>query len=286
MQFKEKRMKKLFIVLLITCAGLFAQAQKSEIGGMVGASFYLGDINPTSLFANSQVCGGLIYRYNFSPRWALKSNILFAQVQASDYENNNQYARNLSFRSPITEISAQMELNFFNLFNIPARNHFSPYIYLGIAAFSFNPQAEFNGRYYNLQSLGTEGQGIEGQQDPYSLFSVAIPFGMGLKWNIGKYVSLGAEWGMRYTFTDYLDDVSGVYFDQDILILQKGEVVAQLADRSVVKNLPGTQRGNSTIKDWYSFAVFTATFKIGNQDTSCNIRYNVKPKRNNSGRKY
>ena len=87
-------MKKLFIVLLITCAGLFAQAQKSEIGGMVGASFYLGDINPTSLFANSQVCGGLIYRYNFSPRWALKSNILFAQVQASDYENNNQYARN------------------------------------------------------------------------------------------------------------------------------------------------------------------------------------------------
>jgi hypothetical protein len=137
-----------------------------------------------------------------------------------------------------------------------------------------------------LQSLGTEGQGIEGQMDPYSLVSVAIPFGIGLKWNVGKYVSLGAEWGMRYTFTDYLDDVSGVYFDQDILILQKGEVVAQLADRAVIKNQPGTQRGNATIKDWYSFAVFTATFKIGNEDTSCHIRYNVKPKRNNSGRKY
>ena len=115
-------MKKLFIVLLITCAGLFAQAQKSEIGGMVGASFYLGDINPTSLFANSQVCGGLIYRYNFSPRWALKSNILFAQVQASDYENNNQYARNLSFRSPITEISAQKELIYFNLISLNCKD--------------------------------------------------------------------------------------------------------------------------------------------------------------------
>jgi hypothetical protein len=279
-------MKKIFIVLLLGCLGLNSIAQKSEIGGMVGTSFYLGDLNPTSLFPSIQPCGGIIYRYNFNPRWALKANIIFAEVKASDSENNNQYARNLSFKSPITEISSQVELNFFNLFNIPARNHFSPYIYLGLSVFSFNPQAELNGRYYDLQSLGTEGQGIEGQNDPYSLVSMAIPFGFGVKWNIGKYISLGAEWGMRYTFTDYLDDVSTVYFDQDILLTQKGEVVAQLADRSVIKNLPGTQRGNEHIKDWYSFAVFTATFKIGNQDTSCNIKYNVKPKKNNSGRKY
>lgn len=286
MHIKVKRMKKLLIVLLFGCFGLISNAQKSEIGGMVGTSFYLGELNPTSLFANIQPCGGIIYRYNFNPRFALKANLLFAEVQASDYDNNNQYARNLSFRSPITEISTQLELNFLNLYNIPARNHFAPYIYLGLSIFSFNPQAEYEGRFYDLQSLGTEGQGLEGQKDPYSLVSIAIPFGIGVKWNVGKYVSLGAEWGMRYTFTDYLDDVSGVYFDQDILQAQKGDMVANLADRSAIKNIPGTQRGNTTLKDWYSFAVFTATFKIGNEDTSCHIRYNVKPKKNNSGRKY
>ncbi len=279
-------MKKLIFVLLLSCFGFSSIAQKSEIGGMFGTSFYLGDLNPTSLFPSIQPCGGIIYRYNFNPRWALKANIIFAEVKASDSENNNNYARNLSFKSPITEISSQLELNFFNLYNIPARNHFAPYIFLGISAFSFNPQAELNGRWYDLQSLGTEGQGLSQDLNPYSLVSVAIPFGIGLKWNIGKYVSIGAEWGMRYTFTDYLDDVSGVYFDQDILLAQKGEIVAQLADRAEIKNLPGTQRGNEHLKDWYSFAVFTATFKIGNENTSCNIRYNVKPKKNNSGRKY
>jgi hypothetical protein len=279
-------MKKLFIAVVFICFGLISNAQRSEIGGMVGTSFYMGDLNPRTLFPNFQTCGGIIYRYNLSSRWALKSNILFAQVEASDQLTNNNYARNLSFRSPITEISTQLELNFFNLYNIPARNHFSPYIYIGIDIFSFNPQAELNGVYYDLQSLGTEGQGLEGNDQPYNLVSLAIPFGMGIKVNAGKYVSFGVEWGMRYTFTDYLDDVSGFYYDNEYLKFQKGNTVAQLADRAVVKNEAGTQRGNSHTKDWYSFAVFTATFKIGNEDTSCRIRYNFKPKMNNRGSKY
>lgn len=279
-------MKKKLIFIFLLGLSTFGFAQKSEIGGMVGGSFYLGELNPTTLFGSTRPAGALLYRYNFNPRWALKANILFAEVTASDAVNNNQYPRNLSFRSPIAEISAQVELNFFNLYNIPARNHFSPYIFTGISVFSFNPKAELNGRWYDLQSFGTEGQGLEGEPDPYSLVSMAIPFGMGLKWNLGKYFSVGAEWGMRLTFTDYLDDVSGVYYDQDVLIQQRGEVVAQLADRSVEKNMPGTQRGDATINDWYSFAALTFTFRIGNEDTSCQIRYKAKPKRNNSGRKH
>ena len=279
-------MKKGIITLVFVCFGMIATAQKSEIGGMVGTSFYMGDLNPSTLFPSFQPCGGIIYRYNFNPRWALKTNILFAEVEASDQLTNDNYARNLSFKSPITEISAQIELNFFNLYNIPSRNHFSPYIYIGIDVFSFNPKAELNEVYYDLQSLGTEGQGIIEDFQPYNLVSLAIPFGMGIKYNAGKYVSFGLEWGMRYTFTDYLDDVGGVYFDNETLQIQKGNVVAQLADRSDIIHTAGTQRGNETTSDWYSFAVFTATFKIGNEDTSCNIRYNLKPKRNNRGTKY
>lgn len=279
-------MKKLIFSLTILCFGLISNAQRSEIGGMFGTSFYMGDLNPSTLFPNFKPCGGILYRYNFDSRWALKANILFADVEASDLTTNSGYSRNLSFRSPITEISAQVELNFFELYNIPARNHFSPYIYVGIDVFSFNPQAQLNGVYYDLQSLGTEGQGLIEDFQPYSLVSMAIPFGMGLKLNAGKHVSFGLEWGMRYTFTDYLDDVSGVYFDNETLKIQKGNLVAQFADRSDIIHEAGTQRGNSKTKDWYSFAVFTMTFKIGNEDTSCNIRYNIKPKRNNSGTKY
>lgn len=272
-------MKKLLYLFILLICSLSLNAQKSEVGPFFGTSFYIGDLNPTSLFANPKLVGGILYRYNFNPRWALKANILFANVAASDYRNNNQYERNLSFRSPITEIGAEVELNFFNLYNTSGRNRITPYIFAGIAVFSFNPQAELNGQYYDLQPLGTEGQGMEGEKDFYSLTSVAIPFGLGVKVNIGRYISFGLEWGMRYTFTDYLDDVGGNYYDNDLLRDARGDIVADLADRSPFVHPAGTGRGNITTKDLYSFLGGSVTFKFGNEDRYCDLKHKPKIRR-------
>ena len=87
---------------------------------------------------------------------------------------------------------------------------------------------------------------------------------------------IGVEWGMRFTFTDYLDDVSGTYYDNFLLQEARGEFVAKLADRSATLHEAGAGRGNSTTKDFYSFAGATITFKIGNEDRSCDIRYNAR----------
>ena len=83
---------------------------------------------------------------------------------------------------------------------------------------------------------------------------------------------------MRYTFTDYLDDVKGEYYDNDILRRERGDIVADLADRSEILHEAGSARGNIKTKDLYSFAVFMATFKIGNEDRTCDIRYQAKPR--------
>lgn len=272
-------MKKHFIIFLMLICSFPVFAQKSEIGAMVGTSFYLGDLNPRTVFGMPQVAGGIIYRYNFTPRWALKADILFAQVAGSDAVTNKNYERNLSFTSPITEISAQVELNFFRLYNARGKNFFSPYIFAGIAVFSFNPQAvDIDGTNYALQHLGTEGQGLEGEKDFYSLVNCAIPFGIGIKFNVARYISIGAEWGMRYTFTDYLDDVSGNYYDNETLNNARGAAIARLADKSEVLHEAGTGRGNSTTKDLYSFAGITLTFKFGEVDKTCDLRTNVKRK--------
>ncbi len=262
------------------CACFFqGVAQRSELGAMVGTSFYLGDLNPRKLFGMPQLAGGIIYRYNFTPRWAIKADILFAQVEGDDAVTNKHYERNLSFKSPITEISVQAELNFFKLYNERGKNFFSPYIFAGISVFSFNPQAQdIDGTWYALQHLGTEGQGLEGERDYYSLCNVAIPFGIGIKFNVARYVSIGAEWGMRYTFTDYLDDVSGNYYDNQTLLEQRGPAVARLADKAEKLHEAGTGRGNNTNKDLYSFAGVTVTFKFGDTNHSCDIRTNVKRK--------
>ncbi len=270
-------MKRFFLFLIVILLAFPAVAQKSELGFFGGTSFYLGDLNRNKLFAKSQFAGGVVYRYNVSPRWAVRANIIFASVQGSDMETNNQDPRNLSFRSPITEISAQVELNFLRLYTDREKNKFAPYIFGGFAVFSFNPKTELDGKIYDLQPLGTEGQGMEGEKKKYSLTSFAIPFGMGLKYNISKVMTIGIEWGMRLTFTDYLDDVSGTYYDNMTLHVERGELVAKLADRSDVLHEAGTGRGNVTTKDWYSFAGVTITLRFGNEDKTCHIDNGKRP---------
>lgn len=254
-----------FVVLFsFTAVMTPVKAQNSEFGIFAGTSFYLGELNPTTLFAQPGMAGGFVYRYNLTPRWAFKADFIFSNVSASDATTNGGYARNLSFFSPITEFSAEAELNFFKLYNQTRKNRFTPYIFAGITCFSFDPQATLNSTTYELQSLGTEGQGLIDQPKRYSLTNFAIPFGIGFRFTIGRYFSIGAEWGMRYTFTDYLDDVGGVYYNNDDLREQRGDIVADLADRSKILHQAGEQRGNITTTDLYSFAGVIATVKFGN----------------------
>jgi hypothetical protein len=283
--------KKNCLIILFLIASLLCHAQRSEVGTMIGTSFYFGDLNSIP-FQNAKFAGGLVYRYNFSPRWALKANILFGKIAATDKKNHslgkdangnyfwNYKDRGLSFVSPISEISAQVEVNFFNVYNVSHLNQISPYLFGGVALFSFNPQAKYQDKIYNLQPIGTEGQGRERMPKKYPLTGFAIPFGIGFKANIGRYLSVGAEWGLRFTFTDYLDDVGGLYYDFSDAKIQAAskEVVEFFADPSAHKHTYNSQRYSTKKTDWYSFAGVIITVRIGNEDRICDIRTNVKLK--------
>lgn len=279
----------LFVAVLVTPFREI-KSQNSEIGACVGTMFYLGDLNQTKLFKLNlkdkslnqlHIAGGFMYRYNISPRFAFKADFLFGKVSSTDV-GTDMANRNFNFFSPITEFSAEIELNFFELYNTTGKNRFSPYIFAGITLFSFNPQTSYNDEIYELHSLGTEGQGLEGGPKPYSLTSAAIPFGIGIKATIGRYFAIGAEWGMRWTFTDYLDDVGGRYYDNDALRANYGNLVADLADRSpeildvegnpLPRHVGGHARGNETTNDAYSFACITLTVKFGNEDRACRLK--------------
>ena len=286
-------MKKNCLIFLCLIVSYFCQAQRSEVGAMIGTSFYFGDLNNMP-FRDAKFAGGLIYRYNFTPRVALKANILFGKVSASDEknhsirkDNNGNYLwdykeRGLSFSSPITEISAQLEINFFNVYNVAHKNQISPYLFGGIAVFSFNPQAVCNEITYDLQPIGTEGQGRVDMPKKYALTGFAIPFGIGFKANIGKYVCVGAEWGLRFTFTNYLDDVGGLYYDfspyEGKISSESLEVITHFADPSTPKHAYRSQRYSTIKTDWYSFAGVIVTVRIGNEDRTCDLKTNVKIK--------
>jgi hypothetical protein len=242
-------------------------AQKTnEIGLFLGGSYYIGELNPTGhLNSLTRPAAGIVYRHNFGYRLSLAGSGIIGSVQGIDARTSSfeQQQRNLSFRSRIYELAARMEFNFVEYKIGDERNQFTPFMFLGLSVFNFNPKASYNSQWVALQPLKTEGQA-----KGYLRTQLAIPFGAGVKMNLAKRIGLVVEWGMRKTFTDYLDDVSTVYANPADLAAN-GPAAVALADRSGASDNIGRQRGNPRTKDWYCFTGLTLTFQLSDKPKSC-----------------
>lgn len=236
----------------------------------LGGSYYIGDLNPTGHFNSyTKPAGGIGLRHNYNTRFATRANMFFGGIRGDDSKSTSPYLkqRNLNFKSPITELSIMGEFNFFDYRMNDLHKFVSPYSFIGISLFHFRPKGLFTNTTTNekswteLQPLKTEGQGKK-----YWLWQVSIPFGVGFKLNLSEKIDLALEWGMRKTFTDYLDDVSKTYPDPSIFNKGAG---AKASDPSNLINNTDRQRGNSKNKDWYSFAGVIIGFRFGHATTYC-----------------
>lgn len=274
-------MKHALVIIALICT-FQAHSQYHEVGAMVGTSYYVGELNPAlSLPGEYSLGGGLIYRYNFNDRVAFKGSILYGRVHGDDADSDVDWNknRNLQFRSDIFEFSGQIEINFLTYEIGDEKRPSSPYLFAGLSIFKYTPQAEFNDRWVDLQPLGTEGQGIEGFEDRYTLTQVSIPLGIGYKFNIWRSIGGAVEWGIRRTFTDYIDDVSTTYVDPILLAEENGPLAAALADRTLEPLGPeagnaGYQRGEPNLNDWYIFTGVMITYKIGQPRIKCPGAFN------------
>lgn len=272
-------MKARYLILILIFSIKTLSAQFSEIGVMLGTTYYLGDLN-NKHFKNGNVAAGLIYRYSFNTRVTFRMNILIGKVEGYDdaSDNINNVNRNQSFRSNISELGAMIEINYYSYVTGDKKTRFTTYIMGGISYFKMNPKAKYLDVWYELQPLGTEGQGLANGPSRYNLDAFALPFGMGAKINLFGRVAVSLEYSMRFTTTDYLDDVSTIYYDNDEIRNQVGDVAAELADRRLNKETEltgidgrgtGLQRGNSNQKDWYGFAGIFITMRLGRKPTTC-----------------
>lgn len=267
----SKKLYKIAALLLVAVViiGKDAVAQYSEIGIGAGVSFYMGDLNPETPFKQPMPAGGVFYRYNFNDRFSARGMASVGYLKGDDAKSDvqSQLDRNLNFQSWLFEFAITGEFNFFKYAPGDMKHPITPYLFGGIAVFKFNPTTvAADGNRYELQPLGTEGQGTTFYPDrkKYSLTTASIPFGLGVKANLSKTFSVGLEWGMRYAFTDYIDDVSGTYAAPDVIQAERGDIAYELANRSNLTDevLEGRQRGNSKTNDWYSFAMVTLSFNI------------------------
>ena len=265
------RIQLIFIITFATSFGSIAQQFRpnTEIGVLIGTSYYLGDLNTTH-FNQPSFTSGLIIRKNIDRRFAYKAEVMYLNVKSDERNSGDTIARDrgLHFKSPIYELSGQVEFNFLPFQPENPLYTWTPYVYTGISIFHFNPKAENQfGEFVDLQELGTEGQGttLFPDRKKYSLIQYAIAMGGGFKIAVNPSFNIILEYGVRKTFTDYLDDVSTTYPGN---LLDMTNEAVYMSDPSASHNL-GEERGDPDKKDWYSFAGITLSFKLNNNTKGC-----------------
>lgn len=272
--FKRGFYRYILIVGIIGFSGFKSCAQTGwEAGLWIGAGHYFGDLNTRYNLEKPGEAFGLMARYNFNDRVALKFAGNYGVISASDVYSKNPFEidRNLSFRSPVMEVSAQGEFNFLPFTHGSKDAFFSPYFLLGASVFQFNPQTYYLNKWVDLRPLGTEGQ-FKGKE--YYTVSSAFLFGVGLKYDLSERWSMQLELSGRNTFTDYLDDVSTVYPNKRNLFLERGNVgslAVALSDRSLStaagsnsSDKSGFMRGNADNRDAFVFMEVGFLYFFGN----------------------
>lgn len=221
---------------------LVPNTPSTEIGVFGGVSYYNGEVNPASQFNPTFMdwAAGAIVRRNINSRWAIRLNGMYGNVKGNQLTNTNQSINGVTFESKIYELSGMAEFNFFPYCVANDIIYFTPYLFGGLGGFRFNPVSTESA---NTSLANTNPEGVA-----YSNFSIALPFGFGLKAKFSNRFLIGAEWGVRKTWTDYLDDVSTSYLSTN------------------------RQRGNSKNKDYYSFAGLTLTVRLGPKITTCHFQ--------------
>lgn len=265
----------LLSLILLVSTSVMGQSHngrsRSELGGMIGGSYYLGDLNPYKQFYQTNLSGGLIYRFNLHPRASFRATLMYGKVEAYDSDSKRAVIqdRNLSFSSTIFEAAGGFEINYFPFQLGHDRYKGTAYLFGELAMFRMNPKAVTdNGGEVELADLGTEGQGSSlSNKKQYGRFQVAIPFGFGAKIALGSSACLGFEFGIRKTFTDFLDDVhASAYVDPVLLAQENGPTAAEMSNRSISGARYG-QRGNASTKDWYVMSGISLTFRLGQPGT-------------------
>lgn len=236
--------------------------QTLEIGVKGGAAYYVGDLNPSKQFCNPTLQYGAIARYNIDPRWTFRLDYSHGTVEGSDAIYKFRPERGLSFHTKFDELNFIVEFNFLEYYTGIKKRSFSPYFFGGASVFMFNTYT-LDGS-VELRPLMTEGQ-----ERPYSPVSWGIPFGFGFKFGLGSRIGIAMEWQMLKTFTDYIDDVSGLYPESHVIDEETGyDYTDPTGNYSA-----GMQRGDSKSNDWLGFASLSITYKINlPKREMCNLK--------------
>lgn len=179
----------ILMIIILAMGVLQGNAQeakyKFDIGGGIGVSGYLGDVNESNLYKHPGISAEASFRYIANARLAIRG--IFKAVSLSGNSNDFDIifpeGKAYEFNSWAYDLGARMEFNFFSYGigeTYKKLKRWSPYL-----------------------SLGT---GVTmASSDGSSSFAMNIPMGFGVKYKLRQRLNLGMEFTMTKVFGDKVD---------------------------------------------------------------------------------
>jgi Domain of unknown function (DUF6089) len=179
-------------------------SQSYEIGVLVGGANYQGDLADGGIvLKETRPAYGAIMRYTPLKFLSIRMGFLLGGIEGDDANSSDAGVRKRGY-----SISTNMrELTFLTEWQLPSygtsgqgifKPSITPFVFVGVgfASRDKDPKAPAD-RYPN----------------PFPEFDskksfISIPVGGGVKYNFAPNFSTSLEWGLRATFSDYVDGVS------------------------------------------------------------------------------
>jgi hypothetical protein len=178
------------IILILLVSSSRVLAQRSEVGFGIGAFTYTGDLARTYRLANTRPAGTMYYRNNISKVVSMRATVTAGLLAASETPIDAfAGVRDASFSIFLLEASLGFEYHFLDWRDDKRPLRYTPYLFAGFGLFGIS--------------------GHENKAAEYSTVQGVIPFGGGFKYIVNPKSYIAFEVGIRKTFFDYLDNVSG-----------------------------------------------------------------------------
>ncbi len=291
-------MKKLLLLslsLLLLANNSDAQRKKMryafDYGFGIGPSNYLGEMGGKEKtrrdfiwdmkLRNTRYSVSGFARYKLNNYFAVHAGMAYLRIQGDDKlsSNRGRKGRNLNFRNDMLEFTLRGDAYIYGSNDVGKRGtyrlDFKSYVFAGIGAVIHSPKTTYDGGWVKLRPLMTEGVS-------YKKVSMAIPLGLGFYFTKKRKYRFGFELGWRLTFTDYLDDVSGVYVDHSAsgnqmlidLANRRDELGTDTSVPTSDNYSPGSKRGDASHNDTYFYSVFTYSYVLKGRNTFYTQNYN------------
>ena len=276
-------MKQVLIAVLFLIPNYtFSQNYLWEIGVAAGGSTLMGDIGGTEKTENWNLLdiaykntrfsvstfGRRMIDYRFYANFQLNYIYLYAHDKNSI--GTGREKRNLSFFNHMGEALTQIEYHPIIIKDLGGKNRYlanlNIYISTGVGVLYQNPKAVINNQTVELSPLNTEGPGKD-----YSAFQFVLPF------TVGTFVTfrttnehykthrIGLSFNYRFTYFDYLDDVSTTYPGIDAFGDDQTAINASYRGDNEYPE-KGSQRGGSGANDHYLTVMLSYSRRINSRN--------------------